>query len=49
MATRADPHRATDRVSLSPLTPEHAIRGMFASEPADVRRIVASKRGKKKG
>jgi hypothetical protein len=34
-------------VSLYPLTPEQAIRGMFQIAPADVARIVASKPEKK--
>jgi hypothetical protein len=40
-----------DRVSnvrLAPLTPEQAIRGMFQIKPEDVKRIVASKPGRKK-
>lgn len=35
-------------ISLAPLTPEQAIKGMFAINPADVKRIVASKPEKKK-
>ena len=37
-----------NRVSLAPLTPEQAIRAVFQIKPADVKRIVASKPGKKK-
>lgn len=40
--------RRGDPVSLHPLTPEQAIGGMFKIKPADVKRIVASKPGKKK-
>lgn len=32
-----------DPISLAPLTPEQAIRGMFQIAPEDVKRIVASK------
>jgi hypothetical protein len=45
------PERAQNRasnVSLHPLTPEQAIRAMFQIKPADVKRIVASKPGRKK-
>jgi hypothetical protein len=35
-------------VSLHPLTPEQAIRGMFQISPKDVKRIVASKPGRQK-
>jgi hypothetical protein len=35
-------------VRLAPLTPEQAIRGMFQIKPEDVKRIVASKPGRKK-
>jgi hypothetical protein len=41
--------RRGDPVSLHPLTPEQAISGMFKIKPADVKRIVASKPGKKRG
>ncbi len=36
-------------VSLYPLTPEQAIRGMFQISKEDVARIVASRPGKKAG
>ena len=44
-------NNAQDRASnvrLHPLTPEQAIRGMFQIKAADVKRIVASKPGRKK-
>ena len=40
--------RAGNPISLHPLTPEQAIRGMFQIKPADVKRIVASRPGKRK-
>jgi hypothetical protein len=40
--------RGGNNVSLYPLTPEQAIKGMFAMKPADVKRVLASKPGKKK-
>jgi hypothetical protein len=40
--------RRGDPVSLHPLSPEQAISGMFKIKPADVKRIVASKPGRKK-
>src|SRR5688500_17728212 len=40
--------RRGDPVSLAPLTPEQALRGMFQIKPADVARIVASKPGAKR-
>ena len=44
------PHsgRRGDPVSIYPLTPEQAIRGMFKIKPDDVRRIVASRPWRKK-
>ncbi len=42
------PGRRGNNVILAPLTPEQAIRGMFAIKPADVKRIVASKPGTKR-
>jgi hypothetical protein len=44
---RPHPGRRGDPISLAPLTPEQAIRGVFQIKPADVRRIVASKPGRK--
>ena len=41
------PGRRGDPVSLHPLTPEQAIRGIFQIAPGDVARIVASKPEKK--
>jgi hypothetical protein len=38
----------SSNVRLAPLTPEQAIRGMFQIGPADVKRILASKPGRKK-
>ena len=38
----------TSNVRLAPLTPEQAISGMFKIKPADVKRIVASKPGRKR-
>ena len=40
--------RRGDPVSLYPLTPEQAIRGMIQISPKDVARIVASRPGKQK-
>jgi len=40
--------RKGDPVSLHPLTPEQAIRGMFQISQKDVARIVAKRPGKKK-
>jgi hypothetical protein len=40
--------RRGDPVSLHPLSPEQAIRGMFQISPKDVARIVAKRPGKKK-
>jgi len=40
--------RRGDPVSLFPLTPEQAIRGIFRIKAADVRRIIASRPGRKK-
>jgi hypothetical protein len=45
------PAKAQNRasnVSLHPLTPEQAVRGMFAISKADAARIVGSKPGRKK-
>jgi hypothetical protein len=39
--------RRGDPVSAAPLTPEQLIKGIFAIKPDDVKRIVASKPGKK--
>jgi hypothetical protein len=39
--------RRGDPVSLYPLTPEQAIKGIFQISPADVKRIVAKRPGKK--
>ena len=36
-------------VSLYSLTPEQAVRAILQISPADVKRIVGSKRGKQKG
>lgn len=47
-----DPNKSAPRgnpVSLYPLTPEQAIRGMFQISKEDVARIVASKPEKKAG
>jgi hypothetical protein len=43
------PGRKGSAVSLHPLTPDQAIRGMFQIKPADVRRIVAKRPGRKRG
>jgi hypothetical protein len=40
--------RQGDPVSLHPLTPDQAIRGIFQIKPADVKRIVASKPERKR-
>lgn len=40
--------RRGDPISLHPLTPEQAIKGMFQINKEDVRRIVASRPGRKK-
>jgi len=47
----AKPHpgRRGDPVSLYPLSPDDALRAVLAIKPADVKRIIASKPGKKKG
>jgi hypothetical protein len=45
---RGTPQDRASNVRLHPLTPEQAIRGMFRIKPADVKRILASKPGKKK-
>jgi len=45
---KAKPGRKRDPISLYPLTPEQAIRGMFQISPKDVARIVAKRPGKKK-
>jgi hypothetical protein len=42
------PGRKGEPVSLHPLTPEQAIKGMFKISPADVKKIIASKPGRKK-
>lgn len=42
------PQARGSNVSLAPLTPEQAIRGMFQIKPDDVKRIIASKPGRKK-
>jgi hypothetical protein len=43
------PQDGASNVRLHPLTPEQDIRGMFQISPKDVRRIIASKPGRKKG
>jgi hypothetical protein len=40
--------RRGDPVSLHPLTMDQAVDAIFAIKPADVKRIVASRPGKKK-
>jgi len=47
MPKKPHPGRKGEPVSLHPLTPEQAISGMFKISKADVKRIVASKPGKK--
>lgn len=39
--------RRGDPVGAAPLKPEQLIRGIFAIKPDDVKRIIASKPGKK--
>jgi hypothetical protein len=46
-ADKPHPGRRGDPVSLAPLTPEQAIRGIFQISKEDVARIVASKPEKK--
>jgi hypothetical protein len=41
------PGRRGDPLSAYPLTPEQLVRGIFQIKPEDVKRIVASKPGKK--
>ena len=41
--------RRGDPVSAHPLTADQLVRGIFAIAPKDVKRIVASRPGKKKG
>ncbi len=50
MPRKKKPHpgRRGDPVSLYPLTPDDALRAVLAIKPADVKRIIASKPGKKK-
>ena len=42
------PGRGGNNVSLHPLTPEQAIRGIFQIKPEDVRRIVGSRPGRRR-
>jgi hypothetical protein len=46
--TKSRSGRRGDPVSLYPLTPEQAIKGIFQIKPEDVKRIVAKRPGKKK-
>jgi hypothetical protein len=48
MAKKSHSGRRGDPVSLHPLTPDQAIRGIFQIKPADVKRIIASRPGRKK-
>jgi hypothetical protein len=43
------PDRRGDAISTHPLTPDQLDRGIFQIKPGDVKRILASKPGKKKG
>ena len=47
-AKRKHSGRRGDPNSAYPLTPEQLVRGIFQIKPEDVKRIVASKRGKGK-
>jgi hypothetical protein len=42
------PGRRRDPVSLAPLTMDQAVDAIFAIKPKDVKKILASKPGKKK-
>jgi hypothetical protein len=42
------PGRAGMQVSAAPLTADELVRGIFQISPADVKRIVSSRPGKKK-
>lgn len=48
MPKKPHPGRRGDPVSLYPLSPDDAIRAVLQIAPADVKRIIASKPGKKK-
>jgi len=48
MPKKPHPGRKGDPVSLYPLTPDQALRAVLQIKPADVKRIIASKPGKKK-
>lgn len=47
-AKKKHPGRAGDKLSAYPLTPEQLVQGIFKIAPEDVKKIVASKPGKKK-
>jgi hypothetical protein len=48
MPKKPHPGRRGDPVSLYPLKPDDALRAVLAIKPADVKRILASKPGKKR-
>jgi len=47
-AKKPHPGRKGNMISLYPLTPEQAVRGMFQIRPADVRKVLASKPQRKR-